>query len=84
MPSGMAIDDDHYVLDGDGNRVLIGLDAAETREFERLEKIISFAHPTPHVSSEQWHSPTEKRWLSLYQKHRSAIEPFLGAARTRH
>ena len=32
-------------MDSDGNRVLIGLSAKETREFEVLEEIISIADP---------------------------------------
>jgi hypothetical protein len=37
----MALDDDNYVLDADGNRVLIGLTLDETREYERLDALIS-------------------------------------------
>jgi hypothetical protein len=37
----MACDDDSYVLDADGNRILIGLTLDETREFERLDELIS-------------------------------------------
>jgi hypothetical protein len=38
----MACDDD-YILDGDGNRILIGLTLDETREFERLDELISIS-----------------------------------------
>ena len=37
----MACDDDNYALDGDGNRILIGLTLGETREFERLDELMS-------------------------------------------
>ena len=37
----MAYDDDSYVLDADGNRMLIGLTLDETREFERLDELMS-------------------------------------------
>ena len=36
----MAFDDDNYVLDADGNAVLVGLTLDETREFECLDELI--------------------------------------------
>jgi hypothetical protein len=36
----MASEDDGYILDADGNRILIGLTLDETREFERLDELI--------------------------------------------
>ncbi len=38
----MAIDDESYELDKDGNRVLIGLTVDETREFIELDNGIPY------------------------------------------
>jgi len=78
----MADDDEHYNLDGEGNRVLIGLSVKETREFEILEENVSKRNLP--LLSDEWHSPNEKRWLELYEKHWSALEAFLKTSKTRH
>jgi hypothetical protein len=62
----MACDDDSYVLDADGNRILIGLTLDETREFERLDELISNLISAPADDSR---SQKERRWLVLYDKH---------------
>ena len=80
----MTINDEKYGLDSDANRVLMGLSAKETREFEVLEEIISIADPVAPISSDEWYSPNERRWLELYEKHRSALEVFLKIAKTRN
>jgi len=72
----MTINDENYGLDSEGSRVLIGLSAAKTREFEILEEIISIADPVDPISSDEWQSTNERRWLELYEKHRSALEAF--------
>lgn len=84
MPIAMATENDNYVLDDDGNRVLIGLSADETREFEALHEILSITNPNPPVSPQQWHSTKEKRWLELYEKHQAALKPFLRTSKTKH
>jgi len=43
--------DDNYILDGDGNRILIGLTLDETREFERLDELISNLGTAPTEDS---------------------------------
>ena len=64
----MESDDDSYVLDANGNRILIGLTLDETREFECLDELIS------NLSS----APTDKqRWLVLYDKHDAAVRSYL-------
>ena len=40
-----ASEDDGYVLDADGNRILIGLTLDETREFERLDQLLLSLSP---------------------------------------
>ena len=66
--------DDNYILDGDGNRFLIGLTIDETREFERLDELISDLSSAPTDDSR---SINERRWLVLYDKHESAVRAYL-------
>ena len=66
--------DDNYILDGDGNRILIGLTIDETREFERLDELISDLSSAPTDDSR---SISERRWLVLYDKHKSAVRAYL-------
>ena len=70
----MACDDDSYVLDADGNRILIGLTLDETREFERLDELISNLISAPADDSR---SQKERRWLVLYDKHDAAVRTYL-------
>ena len=70
----MACDDDNYVLDGDGNRILIGLTLDETREFERLDELMSNLSFVPTDDSR---SLNERRWLVLYDKHEAAVRLYL-------
>ena len=62
-----------YYIDDEGQRVLIGLTAEQTREFERLE--------LPDRSSDMQMSLNSNparlnhgRWLELYQQHQEAWE----------
>ena len=80
----MAFDDDNYVLDANGNRVLIGLTLEETREYERLDTQLSALSTTPLASTDDSRSQNERRWLVLYEKHQSALEPFLTTPKTKH
>src|SRR3954468_4552107 len=64
---------ERYTLDPQGQRILIGLSAAETREFEALDS------QSPSDGEEiGWTfggEPTtgrEKRWLVLYTRHNEA------------
>jgi len=70
----MACDDDNYVLDGDGNRILIGLTLDETLEFERLDELMSNLSFVPTDDSR---SLNERRWLVLYDKHEAAVRLYL-------
>jgi hypothetical protein len=70
----MASDDDSYVLDADGNRILIGLTLDETREFECLDELISNLSSAPTDDSR---SLNERRWLVLYDKHEAALRKYL-------
>ena len=66
--------DDNYVLDADGNRILIGLTLDETREFERLDELISDLSSAP---TDDNRSLNERRWLVLYDKHEAAVLIYL-------
>jgi hypothetical protein len=66
----MACDDDNYFLDAEGNRILIGLTLEETREFERLDELISNLSSAPTDDSR---SINERRWLVLYDRHEAAV-----------
>ena len=66
--------DDNYILDGDGNRILIGLTLDETREFERLDELMSNVNFVPTDDSR---SLNERRWLVLYDKHEAAVRIYL-------
>ena len=69
----MASEDDGYVLDADGNRILIGLTLDETREFERLDQLILNLSP----ASADARSRNERRWLMLYDRHKAAVPIYL-------
>jgi len=66
--------DDVYVVDAGGNRILIGLTADETREFERLDDLISELGP---AGTDDIQSLNERRWLILYDKHQSSVKIFI-------
>ena len=71
-----------YEIDGDGNRVLIGLSVAETSEFMKLEEAIQGL--IAPVSSKEWKTPDEVRWLALDQKHEARKLLFAAAKGTVH
>ncbi len=64
----------NYILDGDSNRILIGLTFDETREFERLDELMS---KVSFVPSDDSRSLNELRWLVLYDKHEAAVRIYL-------
>ena len=66
--------DDNCVLDAYGNRILIGLTLGETREFERLDELISDLSSAP---ADDNRSLSERRWLVLYDKHEAAVLLYL-------
>jgi hypothetical protein len=60
-----------YVLDDNGRRVLFGLTAEETSEFERLEASLALLHGEGGGADQPVSLP-EQRWLELYGKHDGA------------
>jgi hypothetical protein len=81
--AAMIDDDENFMVDADGNRVLIGLTVEETLEFDRLERHINKTGPFPHISRDEWHRSEEKRWLELWDQHQAAMVEFL-RTKTRH
>ena len=80
----MATGDDSHAIDKNGNLVLAGLTADETKEFRTLDSKISQDKTFHPASEEQSYSTDEKRWLVLLEKHLTAIEPFMEMPKTRH
>ena len=72
----MAYGDDGYVLDADGNRILIGLTLGETREYELLDELISDVSSAP---TDDNRSLNERRWHVRYDKHEAAVRTYLSA-----
>jgi hypothetical protein len=70
-----------YYIDESGRRYLVGLSIEETFEFETLGD-------TPPLDDSGWRvpwqegipiTPSEKRWLELYQKHQRAWRALVAA-----
>jgi hypothetical protein len=80
----VIIGESNYALDADGNRILIGLTVEETRELLALTELLAIIKPGEPLSSVDWVSPEEKRWLVLMQKHTAELEKFLRAGLTKH
>ena len=72
-PASPESPQERYVVDARGERVLIGLTAAETREFKTLDAL-----PPSDGEDIGWTfggEPTtarERRWLELYTRHNEA------------
>jgi hypothetical protein len=80
----MFDDNDDFELDPAGNRVLIGLSMEETDEFFRLEETIRTSNDLINILHEELHSPEQRRWLELFDKHTIAKLPFLQTGKTKH
>jgi hypothetical protein len=78
----VIFDESSYALDDDGNRILIGLTAEETREFLDLTDLLAATNPGQPLSSIDWTSPKEMRWLALMKKH--ALEKIARARGAKH
>jgi hypothetical protein len=70
----MIFDQSSYAFDDDGNRILVGLTVEETREFFDLTELLAAINPGQSLSSIDWTSPKEMRWLALMQKHALELE----------
>jgi hypothetical protein len=80
----VIFDESSYFLDDDGNRILIGLTAEETQEFFDLTVLLAAINPGKPLSSIDWTSPKEMRWLALMQKHSLEREKLARSGGTKH
>jgi hypothetical protein len=73
QPAAAEFPTERYAIDTQGRRVLIGLDAAETKEFERLESLSpSDGEDVGWTFGGEPITGREKRWLELYTRHNEA------------
>lgn len=87
MAAAMIDDEFKYVLDENGDRVLVGLTASETAEFERLNLLrCSEDNELPYILSDrELQASREQRWLELFEKHELARWALIEAHRsTKH
>ncbi|WP_339037714.1 hypothetical protein WHZ78_07860 [Bradyrhizobium symbiodeficiens] len=73
-----------YIVDGTGQRVLVGLTISETIEFEALDK--PDARPGAELLGEAAHVREARhgeRWVELYVKHERAWSDWMARARAR-
>jgi hypothetical protein len=62
-----------YCVDGEGQRVLVGLTFQETLEFEALDTIpADRAYTRPEACREEAKDTRKQRWVQLYTKHETA------------
>jgi hypothetical protein len=72
-----------YIVNGTGQRVIVGLTISETIEFETLD------NPDTRLSSATLHGrcvgqdDRERRWLELYVKHEQAWSKWMAKAGAR-
>jgi hypothetical protein len=75
-----------YFVDGNGQRVLVGLTIEETLEFETLDSLAALGWRGGHVLWEESAFPAtkdQKRWLELYTKHDQAWSQWMANSRAR-
>ena len=74
-PASLQLLTARHTIDQKGRRVLVGLSAEETREFETLDSVPPSDGGGNRVAWTFGGDPTtsrEKRWLELYTKHDEA------------
>jgi hypothetical protein len=74
-PVSLELLTERYRIDETGRRVLVGLTAAETQEFETLDSLSPSDDGGDHIAWTFGGDPTtnrEKRWLQLYTRHDEA------------
>jgi|GEM_PF-3071168 len=75
LPASPELLTGRHTIDEKGQRVLVGLTAAETREFETLDSLSPSDGSGNRVAWTFGGAPTtsrEKRWLQLYTRHDEA------------
>jgi hypothetical protein len=73
----MMFGDSAFGLDEEGNRVLVGLTAEETREMLELTDTIASASPRQQLSVLGCANPAAMRWRELMEKHAAGLSKFL-------
>jgi hypothetical protein len=74
-PVSLELLTERHAIDANGRRVLVGLSAAETGEFETLDSLSPSDGSGNRIAWTFGGDPTssrEKRWLQLYTKHDEA------------
>ncbi|RXH10158.1 hypothetical protein [Bradyrhizobium guangzhouense] len=74
-----------YIMDGAGQRVLVGLTLSETIEFENLESVEVRSQGTDLLANESGirQHKHDERWLELYVKHEQAWSNWMAETRAR-
>ncbi|MDX3967871.1 MAG: hypothetical protein QHD01_14865 [Bradyrhizobium sp.] len=78
-----------YILNGAGQRVLIGLTNSETIEFERLDnprvslESASSLQEERHEERRPGQNESDRRWSELYMKHERAWSAWMAESRAR-
>jgi hypothetical protein len=81
QPAFPELSTERYTLDSSGRRVLVGLSAAETQEFETLDALSPSDEGGGRTAWTFGGAPTtgrEKRWLQLYTRHDEAWKALKG------
>lgn len=69
-----------YILNADGDHVLVGLTIVETRELEGLEALTLADEPAAAPNSP--FKDRERRWAELYEKHGQAWRAWITKIRS--
>lgn len=78
-----------YIVNGAGQRVLVGLTSSETIEFERLDNSqtllegASLLQEERHEERRPGQNESDQRWLELYVKHERAWSVWMAESRAR-
>ena len=76
--------DGTFGVDQEGNRVLIGLTADETRELLELTAAIASASPAQPLSVLECNNHAAMRWRELMVKHTAGLSKWLMAPKLQH
>jgi hypothetical protein len=70
-----------YCVDGEGQRVLVGLTLQETLEFEALDELPADPTYTEAEGDGEPSGAQKQRWAQLYTKHERAWQEWKAATR---
>lgn len=74
-----------YIVDGAGQRVLVGLTSSETVEFETLDRPVASLEGSSvlHEQRRLGQNNSDERWSELYLKHERAWSAWMAESRAR-